>query len=276
MIPQYTHDVLTSVVLWLDNRIGMQHAYVNITGSLYLQPVVRGQPYIYSSPYRSWVSDSCIDGANIPSGFYTSSGQFLQRQSGIVIDFINGRVISQYNWGPTLSGEYARKEINVYNSSTSETQYVLEQVYGQNKNISYTLTGLKGRILAAPLIMVTDSRGSNRPFALGGMDNSKNTIGLVAITDSNYLQEGVNSILQDSADMTIPFAPYSSSPWTISGDLKNPPWSYCSGIYDTYGCQNGLYVEDVYTYKISDATNNASTFYISAMEMDLSKPRFAH
>jgi hypothetical protein len=178
------------------------------------------------------------------------------------------------NWGPTLSGIYSRKQINVYYSSDEETSYVLEQVYGENKNVAYGFTGLRGNALTAPLAMVTNARGQNDPFALGGMDNSKNSIRVFMITDSNYLQDGANSLLQDAAHQTIPFAPYSATPITASGDLKDPSWSYCSGIRDTYGCLNGLYVDGVYGYKISEKANKATSFFLSAVDLDLSKPRF--
>lgn len=275
MRPQYAHDVVTSVALWLDNRLlanGL--AYVNVTGALYLQPIVAGTNKTYASPYRSWVYDSCASGATIPNGFYTSSGQLLTRASGLVIDFINGKVSTPQNWGPVLTGTYARKEMNVYYSSDEEVSYVLEQVYGENRNLQYTLTGLNNRVLAAPLAMITNARGQNQPWALGGMDDSRNTIRAFIIADSNYLQEGVNSILQDSAHSFIPFAPYSAAPITASGDLKTVPWSYCTGIYDYYGCNQGLYVENVYAYKLNEKANRSTSFFLSACEIDLSKPRF--
>lgn len=275
MKPQYAHDVVTSVVLWMDNLLcNTGQAYVNVTGSLYQQPVTGGRNVVYASPYRGWVFDSCVGGAAVPSGFMNSSGQFLTRASGLVIDFLGGKVSCPQNWGPTLSGVYARKEMNVYFSSDEETEYVLEQVYRENRNVAYTLTGLKGNVLAAPLALITNARGENVPFALGGMEDSQNTVRAFIISDSNFLQEGVNSLIQDSAHSTIPFAPYSAAPITASGDLKSPPWSYCSGIYGTYGCLNGLYVQDVYAYKINERANRNTTFFISTVEMDLSKPRF--
>lgn len=279
MRPQYAHDLVTSVVLWLDNQLcNTGQAYVNITGHLFQQPVVAGQNVLYTSPYRSWVYDSCAAGAAQPSGFYTSSGQFLTRASGLVIDYINGRVSTPNDWGPTLSGTYARKEINVYYSSDEEVAYILEQVNRENRNLSYTLTGLArpgmpNNVLAAPLIMLTNARGENDPWALGGIDDSKNTVRAFIITDSNYLQDGVNSLLQDAAHQTIPFVPYSVAPWTVSGDLKSYPWSYCTGVYDVFGCAGGLYIENVYAYKINERANKNSTFYVSAVEVDLSKPR---
>lgn len=280
MIPQYSHDLITSVQMWLDNRLLTDgQAYVNVSGGLFLQPVRAGANKIYASPYRTWVYDSCATGAAIPSGVYTSSGQFLTRASGVVIDFINGQVSTPANWGPQLTASYSRREVNVYYSSDEEVSYILEQVYQENRNIAYPLTGftrpgMSPRTLAAPLIMLTNARGENKPFALGGMDDSTNTVRAFVISDSNYLQEGINSLIQDAAHTTIPFAPYGSMPITASGDLKTVPWSYCTGIYDYYGCDNGLYIENVYMYKISPDRNKATSFYLSALELDISKPRF--
>jgi hypothetical protein len=274
MIPQYSHNLMTSAYLWLDNQIcGTGQAYVNVTGSLYLNPVTGGRNNIYASPYKGWVYDSCVGGATIPTGFYNSSGQFLTRASGLVIDFNNGQVSTPQNWGPTLSGVYARKEINLYYSSNEEISYVLEQVYGANKNVSYTFTGFQGKSLAAPLIMLTNTRGENKPWALGGTDDSKNTIGAFIITNSNYLQDGVNSLLQDTAHSTIPYVPASAAPITASGDLKTVGWSYCTDISDAYTCLNGLYVQNVYMHKVSDKVNRSTTFFLAACDLDLSKPR---
>lgn len=274
MIPQYSHNLMTSAYLWLDNRIcGTGQAYVNVTGSLYLEPVTGGQNNVYASPYKGWVYDSCVGGAIIPTGFYNSSGQFLTRASGLVIDFDNGRVSTPNDWGPILSGSYARKEVNLYYSSNEEIAYVLEQVYGANKNVAYALTGFQGRALAAPLVMLTNTRGQNKPWALGGTDDSKNTIGVFAITDSNYLQDGLNSILQDMAHSMIPYIPMGVDPITASGDLKTVGWSYCNDVQGTYGCQNGAYVQNVYMHRVSDKANRSTTFFLSACDLDLSKPR---
>lgn len=260
--------------MWLTNRLEVDgEAYQNITGSLYREQVTGVQGWVYASPYKSWVWDSCVTSATIPSGFMNSSGQFLTRASGLVIDFINGRVISPQNWGDTLSGAYARKEVNVYLSSPQETSYVLEQVYGENPNVSYPLTGFQGRALAAPLIMVTNADGTNVPWALGGMDNSQNTFRCFAISNTSYLQEGINSLCQDSAHKTIPFATYADTPLTASGDLKTPGWSYCRDIYQAIGCTGGMYIDKVYEYKLGDRVNDNPTFLLSISDFELSKPR---
>lgn len=274
MRPQYIHDAASSFVLWLQNRLqGTGQGYVNVTGSLYLQADSSVNGYEYASPYRQWVYDSSVAGADIPSGFYTSSGQYLTRASGVVLNFVNGRVVSAANWGPSISGSYSRSEVNVYLSSTEEVDFVLEQAYGTNPNVSYALTGLQGRVLAAPLVMVTPSRGNNIPWALGGTKASENALSCFILTPNAYLQDAVVSLCQDAYSTYIPLATYADVPITASGDLKTVPWSYCTGIKDRYGCAAGMYVQNAYTRKISEKTNRNQSFLLAVADLDVIKVR---
>lgn len=274
MLSQYNHDLITSVTLWLANKLENDgQAYINTTGTLFRQAYTSGQGYKYISPYRGWVYDNCVAGASIPSGVYNSSGQFLTRASGIIFDWNHGQILSPQNWGPNLSGIFARKEVNVYFSSTEESEYVLEQVYGANKNLQYPLTGFAGRALAAPLIMLTNSQGNNTPFALGGTDTSRSTINALVITNDNWLQEGVSSLCKDTAHSIIPFCSYADAPLEASGDLKGESYNYCTRIYNRYGCAQGLYIENVYGTKISDKVNQNNTFFAEVIQFDLSKIR---
>jgi hypothetical protein len=214
-----------------------------------------------------------VVGATIPTGVSTTSGQFLTRASGVVFDWNHGQVITSQNWGASLTGAYARKEINVYFSSAEESDYVLEQIYGENHNLQYPLTGFRGRTLAAPMVMLTNSLGNNVPFALGGTDNTKSTINAFIITNDNWLQEGVGSLCRDAAHEIIPFGSYADAPLTASGDLKGQSYNYCTGIYQKYGCSNGLYIENVYEVKIADKVNQNNTFFTEVVQFDLSKIR---
>jgi hypothetical protein len=108
----FDNKLAQSVIEWLNNVICNDGGgFVNTGSSLYLQDDSTRSAYkVYQSPWRSWIYDSCVDGANIPSGFYNSSGQFLTRSSGLFIDYQNGRVLSSGNWGPSLSGNFSKRE----------------------------------------------------------------------------------------------------------------------------------------------------------------------
>ena len=274
MIPQYNHDFVTSFTLWLDNRIqNVGQAYVNVGTPLYPQTDPSTAGYKWASPYQSWVFDSCVSGATIPSGVYTSSGQFLTRASGIVIDYVHGRVISPYNWGAQLSGNYARKEINVYFATEEQTNFWLEHIFNEDPNIRYANTGGIASRFAAPCVIWTNARTENLPWGLGGSKDAKATIRAFAVTDSNYLQEGLNSLLADSVNKYIPMATYADAPIGTSGDLKGGFYNYCTGVYDRYGCGQGSYVEKVVSYKMNEMANRNTNYNLSIMEFDLSKIR---
>ncbi len=230
--------------------------------------------YKWASPYQSWVFDSCVSGATVASGAYTSSGQFLTRASGLVIDYVHGRVISPYNWGP-LSGNYARKEINVYFATEEQTNFWLEHVFNEDASIRYANTGGIASRFTAPCVILTNSRTENTPWALGGSKDAKATIRAFAVTDSNYLQEGLNSLLADSVNRYVPIATYADAPIGTSGDLKGSTYNYCTGVFAKYGCANGAYIEKVVSYKVNELANRNTNYNLSIMEFDLSKIRLS-
>lgn len=274
--PQYSHDLDTSVALWLDNRLcDKGQAYINVTGNLYPQVDPSTPGYIWAAPWKSWVFDSCVAGATVCSGVYTSSGQFLTPNSGIVIDYIHGRVISPYNWGAGLSGVYSRKQINVYFSTEEQTDFFLEQVFQEDVNVQYFATGGYVGGFAAPCVILTNSRGNNEGFALGGLKQTNNVIRGFIISDSNYLQEGINSLLTDTAETYIPFCSYADAPIGTSGNLKGVNYNYCTGIRDKYGC-NKLYIEDAYSFKINERANSNVSYMLSIIELDVNMVRMAN
>lgn len=271
MIPQFNHNLVTSVTMWLDNRIcDDAQAYENVGSPFYRQSHPSNVGYVWASPYKTFVFDSCVSGANVMSGAYTSSGQFLTRASGLVIDYLNGRVISPHDWGTTLSGNFARKEINTYFSTKQEINYWLEHIYGEDVNLGYTPTGAPPFRFAAPCVILTNARGGNDPFALGGLRDTEATFRIFAITKDNYTQEGLNSLIMDSAQKYIPICTYADTPLNSSGDLKGGSFNYCTGIYDRYGCGNGAYIKKTYSIKINELANKNNNYLLSVMEMDLS------
>ncbi len=274
MIPQYNHDFITSFTLWLTNRIqNVGQAYVNTSSLLYPQVDTSTPGNKWASPYKQWVYDSCVSGAAIPSGVYTSSGQFLTRASGIVIDYINGRVISPYNWGPTLSGNYARAEMNVYFGTEEQTNFFLEKIFDEDINIRHPNTGIIATRWAAPCMILTNSNTQSKPWALGGQKDTQSTIRAFCIADSNYLQEGINGLLADAVNKYVPLATYADAPIGTSGDLKGTTYNYCTGVFDRYGCANAAYIERVVSYKVNEKANVNTNYNLSIMEFDLSKIR---
>ena len=277
MKPVFNHSLISSFALYLDNQLldgGL--AYVNHSGSLYPQLTSSVSGNVWAAPYKEWVADSCISGANVCSGAYTSSGQFLTRQSGVVVDFINGRVISPNKWG-NLTASYARKEYNIYTSTEDEINWWMENVYAENKNITYTATGMMDGRFAAPCIVLTNSSENNEPWALGGLEDTKQTIRgyIISSTRSPFAQEGVNSLCRDLAHGSFSLISYADVPYTSSGDLKGATTgaSYCySDLCARYGSA-GVYIENVHEVRVSQRANKSSSFSVAVSEFDLSTIR---
>lgn len=271
---QFTHILKTSFALWLDHALlnGAQ-AYQNVTGQLYPQQNSGVRGNVWAAPFKSWVADSCVNGATIISGAYNKNGQFLTRDSGIVIDYQNGRIISQQKYAGNLTGIYARKDYNIYTSTEDEIDWWLTEVYGANKNISYTLTGMVDGPFAAPCIILTNSRSTNRPWALGGMRESDSTIRAYVISNSQkpFYKEAVVSFLNDTAQYSFPLVSFGDVPYTASGDLKSGYYCY-NDLCNQYSPPN-VYIENVHSYAVNQRQNNATSFTVDLVEFDLNMVR---
>lgn len=276
MRPLFSHDLMTSFYLFLNNSLqnGAQ-AYTNVNNqTLYPMNTLGSQNgNVWASPFKGWVYDSSVSGANIPSGVTNSSGQFLTRGSGIVIDFNNGRVISPYNWGP-LTASFACPNYNLYISDETRTNFWLDQVFDSNPNVAYTATGAPNTPFFAPCIILTNANEQNDPFALGGLDQTRNTIRAYIISNNGWNQEGSQSWIRDLARTTFALASYSAAPLIVpSGDLKGGNYNYVTGICQAIGLTPGVYIEQVHGLKLSQKTNNTTTLQVAVMEIDCNTVR---
>ncbi len=223
MKAQYSSTLITSFILWLDHIVCNQgQGYNNVTGQRLYPQIDSGVPYpSYASPYKQWVYDSSVAGATIPSGIYNASGQYLTRQSGIIIDFINGRVLSTTgNLGNNLSGTFSRKEYNVYFSTATTADLYIENILNSDINVAYTPTGVLPYAFEAPCIIVTESSANNDPWAFGGQDITNNTFRCFIVSNGNWNQAAINSLLVDTAHHSFPAVNATFPPLSLYGDIK--------------------------------------------------------
>ena len=146
MKPQFQHEATTSFSLWLDNHlVNKLEAYSNKEGNLYYMPDERIPAYpedpdgyiSYNSEYKQWVYDNDATDANIPDGVFIDTGDgvynFCDRgQSGLSIDFENGRVLLSGAYFPTnydtlnIKADFSVKDINIYLSDDTEENLVIQ------------------------------------------------------------------------------------------------------------------------------------------------------
>lgn len=286
MIPQYSHNLLTSFMLWIDFKItNDQSGFTNYSGQLFKQ-IDRSVPppynTIYASPYKSWVYDSYVSGANYVSGIWTSSGQFLTRSSGISIDYTNGRILSKYNWGDGVTCAYSVKDFSLILSNESETNFFLEKVFNEDTNLTYPVTGNTAGVWYAPCIVFTNAQSENKPWAIGGIDESFSSVRAYIISNNNYLQEAVNSYFNDLARRFIPVATWGDAPLNSLGDLKTnftgagSGWCYNNNILAKYGYSGGCYITEVASYKMSEKANKAISYTVSITDFVTSQIRLTY
>lgn len=284
MIPQYSHNLLTSFMLWIDYKItNDQSGFVNYSTPLYPQidpSIPAPYKYAYASPYKSWVFDNLVTGAIVPSGFYTTSGQFLTRSSGLSFDFPGGRVLSVNNWGKNLSGSYSVKDFSLILSNEQETNFFLEKAYNENLNLTYTITGNQPGVWYAPCLVVTAAHSENSPWSYGGVDNSVWSIRAYILSNSNYQQEAINSYFLDLAHRYIPVASYGDAPLNSYGDLKPvytgtlSGYSYMNNIQNKVGFSGGCWLQETATYKMSEKGNKNMTYSLSVVDFVTTQIRY--
>jgi hypothetical protein len=123
MIEQFQHKAVTSFMLWFDNFLLKKgQAFSNKTAVFthYNDDRLDDRYKAFGSPYKQWVNDSSIVGADIPSGVYINN-QFSGRGSNLMLDFQNGRaLISGVSSSATISGSFALKDFNIYFTNDDE------------------------------------------------------------------------------------------------------------------------------------------------------------
>lgn len=268
---QFDNKLAHSLILWLDNKIlSLGQAYVNESTQLFHMEDTSKPNNYWSSLYKSWVYDSSVTGAIIPSGFYNESGNFLTRESGIGIDFINGRVFSTGSeiLGSTLSGSYSRKEYNIYYSDIDKVNFYLERLYNENPNVEYSQTGTLPYVFNAPCIIITNSYAKNEPYAFGGQKKNNRLFRLYTLSNNNFNQDALNTLILDSYNFSFPLIDDSIDvPMNFNGDLKTGYYSY-NDIILKYNLPS-IYIKDIYSYKLSEKSNRNIGYALSLYEMDL-------
>jgi hypothetical protein len=276
----FNHKLFTSFTIWFENQIlRVGEAFENQTGIFYPQVDSSLPAYsTYTSPYKQFVYDSAISGANIISGVYpVGSNTFIPRgTSGLKIDYQNGRILfnSGVNLKSGFSGRFATKEFNTYITNFDSSQFIFESAKGVNKNINYTATGIAPRIYKAPCAILTFSDSTNVGFAFGGEDMTKSTIRAIFISKDLWQQDGIHSIFRDTNNLPFPTIPSSSTPLNFFGDIKTGYFNY-NDIISLYGTPGTMsWVDKVYSSKMSEKTNNNDNYYVSYLEFDINSVRY--
>ncbi len=285
MQPQFSTTTLMSFHLWFDNYITQKgQAYTNTSSRLYYQPDSTLPQYAaYASPFRSWVCDSGVSGALIPSQISGSLGLggtgFVNRgQSGMIIDFENGRVLFPAAVGPNaiISGSYAFKDLNVYKANETSETMVFTNKYYLNSRFARPITGIPPpREMVTPCVFISDASSTNDGFALGGAYNTTMHLTLNVLAENLTQLEGVNSMMTDAVDLCFPLLPFSAWPLGFLGDYKSG-YNY-QAYKQQYGGTSNLYsITEVRASKVGDGVKIDESIFLGIVDVTITKVRNIH
>lgn len=250
---QFDNLLVPSFIYWFDHKLlDKGEAYTNHTSMFYRNSCKYPSTVAYSSPFKQFVADSSITGANIPSGMYLN-GNFIPRgTSGVKIDFENGRFLCNSNVTGSVSGSYAIKDFNVYYTSESEEKLLFNTKYSLNPKTHQELTGLAEGTKTFPAIYIKYEPSENEGFAFGGMDSTNPIFRAIVLSDSSFKLDAACSIFRDTNSTCFGILSATEMPFNIYGDYK-------SGYnYTTLADKSGLdlaFIEKVKVKKFTEDMN---------------------
>lgn len=243
MIISDINKVFDSFNLFVDHEILQKgQAYRNISSLFYkLSDDYFSSYSVYSAPFKQFVYDTSISGANIISG----TNYAPDKTSGINIDYWNGRVISSGAIATPISGNYSIKEFNLYPTEKPDEELLFETKYEIESYYPPT-SGLRADKVVAPCIFTNITNISNEPAEFGGTDWTTVQIHCLILADSKYKLDSVGNILIDTKCHN--FCLVDGTPFNEFGGLKYP-FNYNNFITGAY---SQAYIKDVDFYKLND------------------------
>jgi len=295
MKPQFDHKVLSSFYLWFDDRvtrygeavetgINQQFYYSDLNVDIPVNQVA------YYSPDRQFVAN----GTGVPSGVYISGGAFGSSytyvnqsgdsDTGLLIDFDKGRVVLKSGVGSDLaiSGNFDRKTVNTYITNESEEELLFNTDFllsaEDDETFLQSVTGLGSPNYTVPAAFLSYNSSLNKPFALGGMQDTRSNIRALIIVNDNFSLDGMLSLFRDSTETCVPLVEFPNFPFGEYFHIKEPPYTY-SGLYNQNMTSNGPYafIEKVNCSKMYDTAGAATTIprnmRIGFIDFTISTPR---
>jgi hypothetical protein len=282
MIAQLDNLIMSNMLLWMDHEISSRgQAYTNYSGDFYeVSSLVNGF-YTYGLPFKQIVADKSISGANVISGVYLNGVFTSPGTSGFSgINPNVGYAFFSSDPGTTgVSGAYSVKDFNIYLTSLAEEQLIFETKFEVNPKVTQNPTGIATSALTYPAIFLKNNGGQNKPFALGGQDETIFQVRAIVMADNLFSLDAVCAILRDTARKNIPLISQNNMPFDNYGIIKNNNYNYNSLISNIY-YPNLIYIKSVNVSKIIpfryEYANVNPEIFSAFVDFELSDIRYPH
>lgn len=282
MIPQFNNNALASFFFWSENELlSKTLAYKNYTSRLYYMDDERLPNHVtYSSPFKQWNYNSAISGSNIASGI-SGSITLSNNQSGMQIDYDNGRVILPASFGKNLniSGSYSFKEINFYLADETEEKLLISNKAYLNSRFVKQIpsSGIAPYDQVAPAIFVNLANNHTEGLALGGLKNSEINISMVVMVETMSQLDAVLGTFADSKEKYFPQLSVYDDPINEYGNIKTGiypnGYNYNDIIVQKGQPGNLFFIKDVWTSKISDRIQINEDIFAGVIDITISRIR---
>ena len=247
-------------------------AYFEYSGQLFETSDARLDEdyYIYASPYQQIVYDSSISGITIPTGISSSVGN-LNRASGIIFDFNNGRVLSEVE----LSGVeavFTAREINFYKTNENQEKLILESKYinnGDFENFNAS-GGATPYDYVMPCVIFSSDDFNSEPYSLGGEEQTKFLCKLLVVSDNVFEIDSIVGAAHTAKGRSFASLTREELPLNQLGDLK-------TGYYFADWDRNkDYYISKVYVRKMKDYATKSlpSAMYVAFIDLHIEKVHF--
>ena len=285
MKPQFDSQVLSSFLLWFDNKLLTKgEAYQNTTGQFYS---VLDDYYgynAYASSYSQIVADASIAGAIIPTGLYAGNTLVNVGEGGsdglYSIDYNNGRSYWSGAQSSDVTGSFAIKDFNVFLTNRTEDEILFQTQYTNRNQISDVVpTGLQSDTKTYPVVYLKNAGGRNEPFAFGGQDNTIVYTRAIVVADSQYEVDAIGSIFRDTQKEYIPLLTEAEQPFNALGGYRdNVQYNY-TGVTDCKDESQKAFLDEVNISRFDRSLENEvrkfnPNVYSSIIDFEISKVRF--
>jgi len=258
MKTQFTHNLLSSFYLWFEHRLVSDDvkAYKKNQSNSFVLTSFKDVPsshVAYQGKFRQLVADQTVDKAN--SGIFVSGTFITGANTGIFIDYDNGRVIlpAASGTGLTITANNTIKEVNVYLTEDDEEQLLvqgdfIDSAAQSSTNLFSKTAKLNEKTYILPACFINIVNGESKEISFGGETDTQTRVRVIAMANDNYTLNGILSAFEDTQHETIKHIPYSAYPYGVFNSLKSYPYSY-STLAANYTANS--YIEKVKTSKVT-------------------------
>ena len=255
MKSQFDNRVMSNFFMWFDHTLLKKgEAFTNHDSNLYSVNSLYQGYSTYGSPFKQFVSDASIPGANIINQVYINGVATNRNNNGFVA--INYGMGQTYFSAPVnttvtpLSGRYAVKDFNVYLTNDVEEKLLFETQFSLSPRTTQSPTGLPPESLTYPAVFLKNNGGHNEPFAFGGLDKTIFNIRAIVLADSQYNLDAVSSVFRDTSKTFVPLVEEANMPYNSLGDLKNGIVYNFDSLTSSLLESGRIFVDNVYVSKI--------------------------